>query len=235
MQLLRGSAAGAHNHAGHRSEQHGATVDALDSYVPPYVYAVVEHDCHIHHGAESMTLRLIDLEAPLDDVEFPNGAKHQPTPFGAAEYRLWRDIQTEPDAESRGMMLMQIVGACYPTAAPDDLESCTPKMLIALAAHAGRKIDQVRDALKNVGAVEAEATAAPLPVVETAVAPSSPRTSGATSSRKSRGRSGKSGGASTTASRTDAPSTSGTVFITSTTPNASTHFVESSTTSTAPS
>jgi hypothetical protein len=181
-----------------------------------------------------MTLRLIDLESPLDDVEFPNGAKHQPVPFGAAEYRLWRDIQTEPDAESRGMMLMQIVRACYPTAVNDDLESCTPKMLIALAAHAGRKIDQVRDALKNVGAVEAVTTEPP-PAMEAEAAPSSQKMSGATSSRKSRGRSGKSGGASTTASPTGDPSTSGTVFITSTTPNASIHFVESSTTSTAPS
>jgi hypothetical protein len=183
-----------------------------------------------------MTLRLIDLEAPLDDVEFPNGAKHQPTPFGPNEYHLWRDIQTEPNAESRGMMLMQIVRACYPTAAADDLESCTPKMLIALAAHAGRKIDQVRDALKNVDTVGAqeEAHPTPPPAVE-GIAPSSPKMSGATSSPKSRGRSGKTGGKSTTASRTESPSTSGTVFITSTTPNASTHFVESSTTSTAPS
>jgi hypothetical protein len=167
-------------------------------------------------------------------VEFPNGAKHQPVPFGAAEYRLWRDIQTEPDAESRGMMLMQIVRACYPTAAPDDLESCTPKMLIALAAHAGRKIDQVRDALKNVDTGEA-ATTEPPPEVAEATAPSSPKMSGATSSPKSRGRSGKTGGKSTTASPTGSPTSSGTVFITSTTPNASTHFVESSTTSTAPS
>jgi hypothetical protein len=183
-----------------------------------------------------MTLRLIDLEAPLDDVEFPNGAKHQPVPFGAAEYRLWRDIQTEPDAESRGMMLMQIVRACYPTAAPDDLESCTPKMLIALAAHAGRKIDQVRDALKNVGAGEAVTTEPPPGEVRVEVAlRSSPKTSGATSSRKSRARSGKTGGASTTASPTGDPSTSGTVFITSTTPGVSTSYVESSTTSTAPS
>jgi hypothetical protein len=129
---------------------------------------------------------------------------------------------------------MAIVAACYPTATPDDLESCTPKMLIALAAHAGRKIDQIRDALKNVDAGEAVTTEPPPEVVE-AIAPSSPKMSGATSSRKSRGRSGKSGGASTTASPTGDPSTSGTVFITSTTPNASIHFVESSTTSTAPS
>jgi hypothetical protein len=181
-----------------------------------------------------MTLRLIDLEAPLDDVEFPNGTKHQPVPFGPNEYHLWRDIQREADALARGTALMAIVAACYPTATPDDLESCTPKMLIALAAHAGRKIDQVRDALKNVGAVEAQEEPTP-PAVETAAAPSSPRTSGATSSRKSRGRSGKTGGKSTTASPTGSPTSSGTVFITSTTPNASTHFVESSTTSTAPS
>jgi hypothetical protein len=180
-----------------------------------------------------MTLRLIDLESPLDDVEFPNGAKHQPVPFGAAEYRLWRDIQTEPDAESRGMMLMQIVRACYPTAVNDDLESCTPKMLIALAAHAGRKIDQVRDALKNVGAVEAETTAAPLPEVAEEVAPSSPKMSGATSASSSRKRSGKTSGTTTTAGPTESPTSSGSVFITSTTPNVSTHYVEKSTTSTA--
>src|SRR5687768_15169073 len=137
-----------------------------------------------------MTLRLLDLEAPLDDVEFPNGSVHTPTPFGATEYRAWRDIQKEGDALARGRMLMQIVAACYPTATADDIESCTPKMLIGMAAHAGRKIDQVRDALKNADAVGA-ATTEPPPVVEAEeAAPSSPKTSGATSSPKSRARSG---------------------------------------------
>jgi hypothetical protein len=183
-----------------------------------------------------MTLRLTDLEAPLDDVEFPNGTKHQPVPFGPKEYHLWRDIQREADALARGTALMAIVAACYPTATPDDLESCTPKMLIALAAHAGRKIDQVRDALKNVDTVGAQEEAHPTPPpAAEGIAPSSPRTSGATSASSSRKRSGKTSSTTTTASRTESPSTSGTVFITSTTPNASTHFVESSTTSTAPS
>src|SRR5574338_966694 len=108
-----------------------------------------------------MTLRLLDLEAPLDDVEFPNGTKHVPVPFGAAEYKLWREIASETDAETRGRMLFTIVRACYPTATDDDIDSCTPKMLIAMAAHAGRKIDQIRDALKNVVPVEAEAAASP--------------------------------------------------------------------------
>jgi len=140
-----------------------------------------------------MSLRLADLEAPLDDVVFPNGAKHQPVPFGPTEYRLWRDIQTETDALKRGTMLMQIVTACYPAATPDDLDSCTPKMLIAMAAHAGRKIDQIRDALKNVnGAAVAEAAPPTTP-------PSSPRTNGGTSSRNSRKRSVKTGGGSITA------------------------------------
>jgi hypothetical protein len=184
-----------------------------------------------------MTLRLLDLEAPLDDVELPNGTKHQPIPFGPKEYHLWREIPREPDAETRGHMLLSIVKACYPTLTEAEiLECCTEKMLIAMAAHAGRKIDQIRDALKNVDAGEtAEATPTPPLAAETAAAPSSPKTSGATSSRKSRGRSDKTGGKSTTASPTGDPNTSGTVFITSTTPNVSTHFVESSTTSTAPS
>jgi hypothetical protein len=149
-----------------------------------------------------MTLRLTDLEAPLDDVEFPNGAKHVPVPFGPTEYRLWRELPSEPDPMKRGQMLMDIVMACYPTATVDDIDSCTPTMLIAMAAHAGRKIDQIRDALKNVaGAVAAAATEPPL----AAAAPSSRRTSGASSSRKSRARSGKTGGRSTTASLTASP------------------------------
>jgi hypothetical protein len=152
-----------------------------------------------------MTLRLLDLEAPLDDVEFPTGAKHHPVPFGSTEYRLWRELPNETDAMKRGTMLMQIVAACYPTATPDDIDSCTPRMLIAMAAHAGRKIDQIRDALKNVDAVgEAAATPPHLPPQE-ATAPSSPKTSGATSSRKSRARSEGTGGTSTTVDHTASP------------------------------
>jgi hypothetical protein len=183
-----------------------------------------------------MTLRLIDLEAPLEDVEFPDGTKHQPVPFGANEYKLWRQLQKETDKAVVGKLGYQIMRACYPTVTDDDIEMCSGTMLLALVAHAGRKIDQVREALKNAAAAEA-ATTEPPPAVETATAaaPSSPKTSGATSSRKSRARSGKTGGASSTASPTEGQSSSGTVFITSTTPNASMHFVESSTTSTAPS
>ena len=143
-----------------------------------------------------MTLRLNDIEAPLDDVEFPNGAKHVPVPFGAAEYKLWRDLPNETDAEKRGHMLIAIVRACYPTATAEDFDTCTPRMLIAMAAHAGRKIEQIREALKNVVAVEAQAPAVP---PQAATAPSSPRMNGATSSRKSRARSAKIGGASITA------------------------------------
>jgi hypothetical protein len=150
-----------------------------------------------------MTLRLTDLEAPLDDVEFPNGAKHVPVPFGPTEYRLWRELPGEPDPMKRGTMLMQIVTACYPTATVDDIDSCTPTMLIAMAAHAGRKIDQIRDALKNVAGAVAAATTEPPP--KEAATPSSPKMNGATSSRKSRARSAKTGGASTTASHTASP------------------------------
>lgn len=167
-------------------------------------------------------LRLVDIEAPLDEVEFPNGAVHTPTPFGPTEYRLWRDIQEETDAMARGRMLMQIVTACYPAATADDLDSCTPKMLIAIAAHAGRKIEQVREALKNVEAVEASATPQP--------PPSSPKTSGSTSSRRSRARSGKRGAAS----RTAPPNSSGGTTTNSPTRSASTNSDASSTTSTAP-
>lgn len=154
-----------------------------------------------------MTLRLVDIEAPLEDVEFPNGAKHVPVPFGPTEYRLWREVQQDTDNGTRGAKLMEIVRACYPKATDDDIDSCSPKMLIALAAHAGRKIDQIRDALKNVDLAAASTPATPpAPDAPPATTPSSPRTSGATSSPKSRARAGRSGGASTTVSHTAAPS-----------------------------
>lgn len=151
-----------------------------------------------------MTLRLIDLEAPLDDVEFPNGAKHTPVPFGAAEYKLWREIGQEPDAAKRGGMLLQIVRACYPTATAEDWDTCTPKMLIAMAAHAGRKIDQIRDALKNVEAAAAMPSPPP-PTGTSPTPPSSPRTSGATSASSSRRRSAKTSGTPIGASPTASP------------------------------
>jgi len=150
-----------------------------------------------------MTLRLLDLEAPLDDVEFPNGAKHVPVPFGATEYKLWRDLQQETDALTRGQMLLQIITACYPNATEDDIGSCTPKMLIAMAAHAGHKIEQVREALKNVGGVAAETAVAPPEA--TTNPPSSPKTSGSTSSRKLRKRSAETGGTPTIAEITGSP------------------------------
>jgi hypothetical protein len=155
-----------------------------------------------------MTLRLLDLEAPLDDVDFPNGTNHVPVPFGPTEYRLWRDLQKETDALARGTMLMQIVRTCYPTATDDDIESCTAKMLIAMAAHAGHRIEQVRAALKNAdgAAKKPPEEEPPAPVGALIRPPLSPKTSGASSSRKSRARSGRTGGTPTGPAPTAAPS-----------------------------
>jgi len=180
-----------------------------------------------------MTLRLADLEAPLDDVEFPNGAKHVPVPFGPTEYRLWRDIQKEPDAQKRGTMCFQIITACYPAATVEDIDSCTPTMLIALAAHAGHKIEQIRDALKNVAAA-ATPESPPSPNNPPATVPSSPKTNGSTSSRKSRARSGNRGTPSDGASHTDGRNSSGGTSTISTTPSGSTPSDVSSTPSTVP-
>lgn len=152
-----------------------------------------------------MSFRLSDIRKPLEDVEFPNGAKHVPVPWGPAEYELWRDAQTATDQREVGAMVLKIVIASYPTATEYDLDSCIDEdgtTLIALAAYAGRKIEQVRTALKNV--VAAGEVASPPPAKATAP-PSSPRMSGSTSSRKSRGRSVKTGGTSTGAAHTVAP------------------------------
>ena len=153
-----------------------------------------------------MTLRLMDLEAPLDDVELPNGTKHVPVPFGPKEYQLWRDLAKETDARERGRIVMQIVRACYPTVTDDDLASCTPRMWLAMAAHAGHRIEQVRDALKNVDAAAlAEYQAPPEPAQATTTPPSPRRKSGSTSSPRSPKRSAKTGGTPTGPGLTASP------------------------------
>jgi len=163
-----------------------------------------------------MTIRLIELEAPLEDVEFPNGTKHQPVPFGPTEYAIWRELeaQKKPTERTAGTRLMQILKACYPTATEHDFGTCTPRMLMALVAHAGRKIDQIRDALKNADAHRTDSEdplPAPVGARRKPSPPSSPKTSGASSSRNSRSRSGKTGGTRTTASRTTSRISSGSV------------------------
>lgn len=139
-----------------------------------------------------MTLRLLDLEAPLEDVEFPNGTKHVPVPFGPPEYALWREIQEGKDTDVRWSKLVKIAKQCYPTATVWDWDSITSaKMLIALVGHAGGRIEQVRDALKNAEAAAEEAIKkakedppeeppqeSPMPAT---TPPLSPKTSGASS------------------------------------------------------
>jgi len=149
-----------------------------------------------------MKLRLVDLLKPIDDVEFPNGTTHTPIAWQAAEHELWR--QATIGGGGIGPVL-QIVKACYPTATEADLDSCVTddgSLLIAMAAHAGRKVEWVREALKNVDAVGGETAALP---PQPSTPPSSPKTNGNTSSPKSRKRSAKTGGTSTTANPTASP------------------------------
>ncbi len=143
-----------------------------------------------------MTIRLADLEAPLEDVEFPDGTKHVPVPWGPAEYKLWRELPSEADAGKRGRMVFRIVVASYPTATEEELLSLTGRMLWALAAHAGHKIDQVMDALKN-GDAAAAIQEKPSPEVLPNTTPFSPKPNGNTSASSSRKRSAKSSGTST--------------------------------------
>ena len=135
-----------------------------------------------------MTLRLLDLEAPLEDVEFPNGTKHQPVPFGPTQYALWREIQESQDTTERWAKLVQIARECYPAASAYDWDSITSAtMLIALVGHAGGRIEQVKEALKNAGAAatitkkeEPPESEPPAPTPAT-TPPLSPKTSGASS------------------------------------------------------
>jgi hypothetical protein len=145
-----------------------------------------------------MGLNLREFLKPLEPVTFPNGVTHQPTPFGTAEYQLWREAIHLTDGERIGQLMLQIIRACYPTVTDDDLLDCNWEMLLALASYPGEKIDQARTIIKNVAAVARETT----PVPPESNTPSSPETSGSTSSPKSRKRSAKTGGASTTALHT---------------------------------
>ena len=179
-----------------------------------------------------MTLRLADLEAPLDDVEFPNGTKHQPVPFGPTEYKLWREAREETDSAKQDAAMLRILRACYPTATDDDFNTCTVRMFAAMIAHAMRRITTAQDAVKNddgegTGGVAATLAPKPSPTTD-----SSPNPNGNTSSRSTRKRSGKTRGASVTASPTDGPSSSGTGTTTLKNPDASTSYAVNWTTST---
>lgn len=180
-----------------------------------------------------MTLDVVAFRKPLDDVRFPNGIVHQPVPFGPAEYQLWRDAQKVTDPQQFGLMMLQLVRACYPTVTDDDILDCEPDELLIIAAHPGRKIEQVKTALKNVAAAVVAAENPP-PQVQAASPLSSPKTSGPTSASRSRKRSGKTGGVSTTsADPTDGPSSSGSATTTSKNPDESMPFAVNWKTSTA--
>jgi hypothetical protein len=144
-----------------------------------------------------MGLDLREYRKPLEDVVFPNGVTHQPIPFGAVEYELWRtDVMRTTDPETFSAAVMRIVRNCYPTVTDDDLLDLNADMMLSLAAYPGEKIEQVRAILKNVAA-GAQATAA-VATPENDSPPSTPKTSGATSSPKSRRRSARTGAASMT-------------------------------------
>lgn len=149
-----------------------------------------------------MTLRLTELEAPLEDVEFPGGARHQPVPFGPTEYKQWREAQASTDTAFRDAAATAILRACYPTVTDDEWACITPKMGAALIALAAGKIDMVRDALKNVERPDDPEGPAASPAK---LPPSSPSPSGSTSSRKSPRKRAGSGGMSTTANPTASP------------------------------
>ena len=168
-----------------------------------------------------MGLDLREFRKPLEDVTFPNGAKHQPVPFGPTEYQLWRDLQKLTDPVEAGQIGIAIIRACYPTVTDEDILDCDAEMLFALAAYPGGKIEQVRNALKNAAREEPEKDP-PTVGAATSLSASSPKTNGSTSSSESPEPSGETGGTSKSAGHTDDPSSSGSATTSSPTLSAST-------------
>lgn len=124
-----------------------------------------------------MTIRLLDLEQPLEDVEFPNGRKLQVLPLDAAGYELMQEMSKSGDYTKS----LELIKRLVPDATSADLATLSPRMCLGIVLHARHQLDTVLENLKKNGT--------PFPLVPTPAVPSTarskPKTRSATSSRES--------------------------------------------------
>jgi len=104
-----------------------------------------------------MTVKLPDLEPPLEPLEFANGRVYHVRPLGAVGRRLLDELRRRNDPARVRALLQHIV----PDATDDDLAELSPREAVALLAHASGGITPaVAAALKQPGPIADVAAAA---------------------------------------------------------------------------
>lgn len=96
-----------------------------------------------------MTLRLVDLEAPPEDVELPNGRIFSVRPLDGPGYALAKDASTGTEATLKFFQYVLIPKDGEEPFGLADLSTLSPGMVVGLLAHSKRQLDLVLDALKN--------------------------------------------------------------------------------------
>ena len=96
-------------------------------------------------------VRLVDVEGPLEDVEFPDGNKYAVVPFGPAEHAKWRALHEKWDSQ----IALELLQHTVPDAPIEAFDLLSPKMMHVLLQHAQYKIDIIMLALKNLEAGKA--------------------------------------------------------------------------------
>ena len=99
--------------------------------------------------------KLLDMVAPLEPVEFPNGKTFAITPLGPEEWEMLREVQRTSD----GALALKFLKRIVPEATDDDLAMIGPAHVAALCTYAAGQIDMALVAIKN--SPGGEATAAP--------------------------------------------------------------------------
>lgn len=101
-------------------------------------------------------LRLSELEAPLDDIEFPNGMAFRAIPFDAEAFALQKQLDAlgaEPETEAERTALgFALLRRCVPDASDEALSTLSAVGARAIILHCRRQLDLVLATLGNVRA-----------------------------------------------------------------------------------
>jgi hypothetical protein len=92
-----------------------------------------------------MALRLLDMVAPLEPVEFPNGRTFAVRPLDADSWEMLRAVQESKDGGKALALLKRVV----PDASEEDFASLGIPHVGALLSYAANQIDLTLAAIKN--------------------------------------------------------------------------------------
>ena len=111
------------------------------------------------------TFKMVDLEAPLDSVEFPSGAVHTVHRLDGFAMDLWRRYRDQPAGERDVGDLWTLAKRLIPTASEEEIKGLSWAAILGVIGVAGGNVAKLaEDAEKNGGrAAEDPPSAPPIP------------------------------------------------------------------------